>query len=71
VEGDTVIVRPLAEGEQPDPALRRAVLIAEPCERFTTVDAAAANAAAMLTASLRRKAGGQIKVVNALEEVSA
>lgn len=67
----TVVVRPLARGEQPAPALRRAVLLAEPCERFPTVETAAANAAAVLTERLRRKANGAVEVLNALESVSA
>lgn len=62
LENGVIVVRTLADGEQPTPALKRAVLIAEPCERFRTVAEAAANAAATLAASLRAKANGAVQV---------
>lgn len=61
-EGETIVVRPLAEGERPHPALQRMVRIAEPCERHRTLSEAVIACAASLASDLRLKVGGRMAV---------
>jgi hypothetical protein len=53
VEGDTVVVRVLEAGEQPSAPVRRAVLVAEPCERFPNLADAVKQAANAVANALR------------------
>jgi hypothetical protein len=60
LEDGELIVRPLETGERSH--LARAVRIAEPCDRFTTLQAALENAAETLAESLRKQAKVAIPV---------
>lgn len=65
VENGAIVVRFLADGESPHPALRRAVLQAEPCSRFRTVLEAGQQAAATLAERLRAR-GAKLPVIVAV-----
>jgi hypothetical protein len=45
IEGNTVVVRELAQGENPCESVRRAVVVAEPCERYPNLADAIVQAA--------------------------
>lgn len=60
-EDGVVVVRVLLDGEKP--ALKRAVLRAEPCEQFRTVPEAIRQAAKRLAESLRKAADPTVSVV--------
>ncbi len=54
IEGGTVVVRVLEEGENPCPPVQQAVLVAEPCERFPNLADAVRQAANAVVARLER-----------------
>jgi hypothetical protein len=58
IENGSVIVRVLDEGEEPSKPVKRAVLIAEPCEQFPTLAQAIKQTAARIANRLRQQAPG-------------
>lgn len=66
IENGKIVVRLLEDSEPPHPAFKRAVRIAEPCERHRTLPEAIQHVAAVLVSSLREKAGNTMEVVNGL-----
>jgi len=63
IENGEVIVRVLEPGESSSPPVKRAVLIAEPCDKHRTLAEAIQQAAARIADSLRQQAPGVSVVV--------
>jgi len=62
IENGCIVVRLLETGESPPPVLKRAVAVAEPCERHRTAKAAMLAAAESLAARIVAR-GAQVPVL--------
>jgi len=60
MEDGAMVIRPLEDDERP--VLARAVVQAEPCNRYRTVAEAAQQAAEALAARLRQQAGDRLAI---------